>query len=133
MLIGELAKRMGCDTPTIRFYEREQLLPKPGRTDAGYRIYSSEHVARLQFILRCRSLGMRLDDIRQLQDVQTHPDRACSDIDLLLERHIDAVRERITALADLEIKLLELRRCCGQKTSVGECGILSALSLPLLD
>ncbi|WP_213989911.1 Cd(II)/Pb(II)-responsive transcriptional regulator [Sodalis sp. dw_96] len=133
MLIGELAKRTGCDTATIRFYERERLLPKPARTDGGYRTYSMEHDARLRFVLRCRSLGMRLDEIRQLQDLQTHPDRACSDIDLLLERHITAVRERINALAELEIKLHELRRCCGQKTSVGECGILLALSLPLIE
>ncbi|XBS68735.1 Cd(II)/Pb(II)-responsive transcriptional regulator [Acerihabitans sp. KWT182] len=130
MLIGELAKRTGCDTATIRFYERERLLPAPGRSEAGYRLYSQEHDTRLRFILRCRQLGMRLHEIRQLQELQTHPNRACDDIDALLERHIALVRQRITALNELEIKLHELRGCCRQKTKVGECGILTALTLP---
>ncbi|TKI06803.1 Cd(II)/Pb(II)-responsive transcriptional regulator [Martelella alba] len=127
MRIGELAKRVGCDTATIRYYERERILPEPGRTRSGYRRYGEDHAVGLGFVLRCRSLGLSLDEIRQLQRLQAQPELACSDVDRLLERHIAAVRERLAALKELELKLLELRRCCGEKTRVADCGILSAL------
>ena len=55
MRIGELAKRSDCPVETIRYYERERLLPKPRRTSGNYRLYGAEHVARLAFVRRCRS------------------------------------------------------------------------------
>lgn len=66
MKIGELAKATDTQVETIRYYEREELLPEPSRTDANYRIYGKPHVERLVFIRHCRSLDMTLDEIRKL-------------------------------------------------------------------
>lgn len=63
MKIGELAKATDCAVETIRYYEREQLLPEPARTDGNYRLYTQAHVEWLTFIRNCRTLDMTLDEI----------------------------------------------------------------------
>jgi DNA-binding transcriptional MerR regulator len=60
MRIGELAGLTGYQVETVRYYEREGLLPAPGRSAGNYRVYAPEHAARLAFIHRCRSLDMSL-------------------------------------------------------------------------
>lgn len=64
--IGELAKRTGCEVVTIRYYEKEGLLPEPARSDGNFRLYGAAHVERLRFIRHCRSLDMSLSEIRTL-------------------------------------------------------------------
>lgn len=64
MRIGELAKITKTKTETIRFYEKEGLLPQAVRTASNYRSYGAEHGQRLSFIRRARDLGFRLDDAR---------------------------------------------------------------------
>ena len=58
MKIGELAKLADCQVETVRYYEREGLLPAPARSEGNYRLYSSEHLERLTFIRNCRTLDM---------------------------------------------------------------------------
>jgi MerR family copper efflux transcriptional regulator len=64
--IGELAARCGVSRDTIRFYEREGLLPVPRRTPSGHRFYDSEAMDRLGFIRGARRLGLTLQDIGEL-------------------------------------------------------------------
>ncbi len=45
MKIGELGKQADCQVETIRYYEREGLLPVPGRSEGNYRVYGKEHLA----------------------------------------------------------------------------------------
>ncbi|MFO1378776.1 MAG: MerR family transcriptional regulator [Chitinivorax sp.] len=66
MKIGELAQQAGCSVETIRYYEREGLLPLPGRTSGNYRHYDAAQLERLQLIRRCRTLDMTHDEIRTL-------------------------------------------------------------------
>jgi len=47
MTIGELARRTGCGIETIRYYEHEGLLPKPGRTSGNYRRYGPRRPPRI--------------------------------------------------------------------------------------
>src|ERR1700733_2567516 len=47
--IGELSKATGVKVVTIRYYEHVNLMPAPPRTRANYRVYSREHLHRLQF------------------------------------------------------------------------------------
>ncbi len=54
--IGELAKRTECQAETIRYYEKEGLLPQPSRSGGNYRLYDEEHIERLRFIRHCRTL-----------------------------------------------------------------------------
>ena len=70
MKIGELAKLTDCQVETIRYYERERLLPEPARSEGNYRLYTQAHVERLTFIRNCRSLDMTLEEIRSLLNLR---------------------------------------------------------------
>ena len=50
LTIGALAKQVGVNLETVRFYERRRLLPAPPRSDSGYRLYPAEAARRLRFI-----------------------------------------------------------------------------------
>ena len=103
MQIGELAKKSGCDTETIRYYEREGLLPAPARTSSGYRRYEPQHLEQLAFIRHCRSLDMSLADIRRLQDYHQHPSAApCDDINALLDAQLGRIQQQIASLQRLQ-------------------------------
>jgi MerR family mercuric resistance operon transcriptional regulator len=125
--IGEVAERGGVNLQTIRFYEREGLLPEPPRLASGYRIFPETAVRRVRFIKRAQELGFSLTEIRDLLSLRESGGVGA-----------DAVRERAKAkIADIEEKLRTLRamkdalnrlaeRCpgCGP---LSECPILDAL------
>ena len=112
--IGELAKQTGCLVETIRYYEREGLLLEPARSEGNYRLYTDIHVERLQFIRHCRSLDMTLEEIRNLLRFRDAPNENCSDVNALLDEHIEHVSNRIRELRFLQKKL---RRSCGAYAS----------------
>ena len=64
--IKELSERSGVKIPTIRYYERQGLLPEPVRTGTGQRRYGTVDVARLRFVRFGRELGMEVGKIRAL-------------------------------------------------------------------
>lgn len=66
LTIGRLARRSGVSVGTLRFYERQGLLPDPGRNEAGYRYYAADNIDRLMFIKRTKALGFSLIQIRSL-------------------------------------------------------------------
>ena len=122
MKIGELAKATDCAVETIRYYEREQLLPEPARTEGNYRQYTQAHVERLTFIRNCRTLDMTLDEIRSLLRLRDSPDDACGSVNALIDEHIEHVQARIDGLVALQEQLVELRRRChAQGRSVRSC------------
>lgn len=127
MRIGQLAQQTGVDTQTIRFYERQGLLPPPEREDNGYRTYKAGHADKLLFIRRCRSFGMSLEEIGVLQSYQEQPQQPCVAINELLDRHIAQVRAQIASLHALENQLVTLRGCCDNERQSLDCGILSGL------
>lgn len=66
MKIGELAHRAEVGIDTVRYYERQGLLPAPERLASGYRRYDQSDVARLRFVRRAKALGFTLIEIREL-------------------------------------------------------------------
>lgn len=128
MKIGELASATSTAIETIRFYEREGLLPSPARTAGNFRVYEDERAQRLAFIRHCRSLDMTLEEIRVLLEFKDHPSKSCADVNVLLDEHIGHVAARIKELRVLEKHLKELRLRCGEARSGAECGILNGLS-----
>src|SRR2546429_9980506 len=64
--IGRLAKHTGTNIETIRYYERVGLWSAPARSAGGYRLYGTEHLKRLNFIRRARTLGFSIDEVRTL-------------------------------------------------------------------
>jgi Cd(II)/Pb(II)-responsive transcriptional regulator len=128
MKIGELATKAECDVQTVRYYERTGLLPAPERTHSNYRTYGPKHLKRLQFIRRCRSLDMALDEVRVLLSFLEHPEKNCASVNQLLDTHIGHVRTRLAELAELEVELNRLRRQCRKIQTADECGILRQLN-----
>ena len=125
--IGDLAKRAQCPAETIRYYEREGLLPEPTRTAGNYRLYSRAHLERLAFIRNCRSLDMTLEEIRQLLRVRDVPGENCDAAHRLLDEHIAHVATRVTELQQLERQLKALRRQCAPARLEKNCAILDGL------
>lgn len=128
MKIGELAKATGTPVETIRFYEREGVLPVTNRSEGNYRIYGPVHEERLAFIRRCRSLDMALHEIRTLLRFREAPQENCGQVNALLDDHIGHVAARIRELKDLEKQLKALREQCQEVQGAVECGILKELS-----
>lgn len=127
MRIGELAQTSGTPIETIRFYEREGLLPAAARTEGNYRIYTPQHADRLGFIRQCRSLDMTLDEVRALIALRESPAADCGGVNALLDQHIGHVAQRIRELRTLEQDLKALRARCSAPHAVSECGILDGL------
>ncbi|AMN49664.1 MerR family transcriptional regulator [Psychrobacter sp. P2G3] len=126
--IGELATRTGATVETIRYYEKEKLLPEPLRSQGNYRLYNEGHIERLQFILHCRTLDMTLDEVRTLLQYRDKPDENCGEVNVLLDEHIKAVKIRMEELAQLKQHLLVLRQKCASEAPAESCGILHALA-----
>ena len=127
MRIGDLTAATGIPVETIRFYEREGLLPKARRTDNNYRVYGAAHAERLAFIRHCRNLDMTLDEVRALLRLREQPARDCAEVDALLDEHIGHVKQRIRELRALEKDLKLLRARCAGTHAIDDCGILSGL------
>ncbi|MBL1433264.1 MAG: transcriptional regulator [Gammaproteobacteria bacterium] len=126
MKIGELSKHANCKIETIRYYEKIELLPKPLRTDGGYRIYNESHLKRLVFIRRSRELGFTIEDIRVLLQLVDGGSYSCNDIKLIAIKHINDIRQKISDLKKLEKTLSRISsKCSGNSTP--ECPIIDAL------
>lgn len=128
MHIGDLARLTGCSVETIRFYEKERLIPQP-RRDIGnnYRLYGKQHAEDLLLIRRCRTLDMTLNEIRRLLQLREMPRENCLAVCDLLDEHIGHVRTRIAELEQLQTQLDSLRQCCSGNQTAVQCGILSKL------
>jgi MerR family mercuric resistance operon transcriptional regulator len=127
--IGILAKRSGVNVETIRYYERIGLLPAPPRSAGGYRIYSSAHADRLQFVRRARDLGLSLDEVRHLLGLADQKSRSCGKVHNLAARHLAGIRGRIADLKRMERVLSRLVQACA-KGELPNCPLLEALAHP---
>jgi Cd(II)/Pb(II)-responsive transcriptional regulator len=131
MKIGELALATQTPAETIRYYEREGLLPRAARADNNYRTYGPEHQQRLAFIRHCRGLDMSLDEIRALLDVWDDPRKNCDAVNELLDAHLGHVVKRIRELRALKRQLEALRTRCNGGQTGSRCGILHELGQAL--
>lgn len=128
MRIGELARQAGTEVETIRYYEKEGLLSAPARNASGYRMYQSQHLSELNFILHCRSLDMSLAEIRQLANYRDNPALGCAETNAMIDQHIHNVHQQLDKLHRLEQQLIMLReRCTDEYPANKHCGILQTL------
>jgi len=127
MKIGELGERTGVDGATIRYYEREGLLPQARRSANGYRHYGERHAERLAFIRHCRPLDMPLAEIRTLLALASAPEVSCARVNGLIDEQLARLHARLASMKALERKLQALRRRCNSKGARNPCGILEDL------
>lgn len=99
MNIGEVSKRSDVNSKMIRRYEELGIIPKAGRSDAGYRQYSDNDVHVLRFVKRARELGFSMKDIKQLVSLWRNKGRSSSQVKNIALKHVK----------ELEIKLAEIQ------------------------
>jgi Cd(II)/Pb(II)-responsive transcriptional regulator len=128
MQIKDLAAATGVDADTIRFYEKQGLLPAPARLGNGYRNYGASHLERLSFIRHCRALDMPLAEVQRLLGFVDDPSTHCADVNDLVDAQLARVRARLASMRALERQLMQLRaRCEVSPPGGGACGILAEL------
>jgi MerR family mercuric resistance operon transcriptional regulator len=123
--IGTAARRSGVGVETIRYYEREGLVPAPPRRGNGRRDYDEAAVARLHFVRRCRSFGFSLAETRQLLALAGQAETNCAAAAEVGAHLLLQVRERLAELARLEAALAQVTSTCGAGRS--DCGLLRVL------
>ena len=124
---GRLAARLGCNSETIRYYERVGLMAAPMRSARGYRLYNESAQTRLRFILRARGLGFGIAELSSLLGLLDRGNYGCGEIRDLTVRHLDEVRAKIADLRRLERTLAEISARC-EGGDIPECPIIDALN-----
>ncbi|MEL1264390.1 MerR family DNA-binding protein [Pseudoxanthomonas putridarboris] len=128
MNIGQLARQAGVAIDTIRYYERQRLLPEPQRSPSGYRRYESGDVVRLHFIRRAKTLGFALDDIRELLALSDGRDGDMAAMKSAASTKLAVVEQRLQELARMRDALRDLVDACPGHGALAQCPILNALA-----
>jgi MerR family mercuric resistance operon transcriptional regulator len=132
LLIGAVAKMSETSIDTIRFYEKNGLIPPPSRRESGYREYPGETVARLAFIRNAKELGFTLSEIREMLDLRTTPGTPCQSVQKLAEDKIRVATEKIERLIRIRAALETLVEACrAPDHPTSDCPILDALDISL--
>src|SRR6266478_7711913 len=89
--IGAVAKAVGVSVQTLHYYERLELLPKPKRSAANYRLYPPEAVRRVRFIKKAQALGLTLEETKQILDLKDHGREPCRKVAELGKKHLHEI------------------------------------------
>jgi MerR family copper efflux transcriptional regulator len=127
MNIGEAAKESGVNAKLIRHYEAIGIIPKAGRSESGYRLYSETDVHILGFVKRARGLGFSMKEIKKLVGLWRNKSRASSDVKVLAQKHIEDMELKILELQALVKTLKHLAKTC-QGNDRPQCPILEGLA-----
>lgn len=128
LTIGAVARRVGVAIDTIRYYEREGLLPAPERRASGYRSYGEDAVRRLRFIRRAKDLGFTLEEIRDLLALSADRQRGVEVVKTRAEQRLAAIDARLAELTRVRNGLEQLINACPGHGAPEDCPILKALT-----
>ncbi len=111
--IGELAKKLGITTRTIRYYEEIGLMGPPERMGGGRRLYNKDDILRMKFILKLKELGITLNEMQELAenfDINNQNfDTITPKLLDILDRHINKVDDKISNLSSLRKDIVDYR------------------------
>lgn len=125
--IGQVAERGGVNLQTIRYYEREGLLPEPPRLQSGYRMFPEDTVRRVHFIKRAQDLGFTLSEIKVLLALRISRKRDSAEVRKLAQAKLSDIDQKIRTLSNMKRVLGDLiERCSGCGPS-SECPILDSI------
>jgi DNA-binding transcriptional MerR regulator len=122
--MGEVSKKLRLNPQTFYFYERIGLMPSPQRTESGYRLFSQWDVDRLTFITRAKSLGLTLDEIKEILELKEGKLLTCRAVYERLNKKVRAIKENIQELQVLHDELLPLVEQCQINLEQSECVVL---------
>ncbi len=124
--VGEVSRRLDLNPQTLYFYERIGLIPSPQRTEAGYRLFSQQDVDRLTFITRAKSLGLSLDEIKDILALKDGRLLTCQAVYERLSKKVSEIEDTIRRLQVLHDELTPLVKQCyaNLQTTDRECVVL---------
>lgn len=125
--IGELAQLSGVNLQTVRYYERQGLLPKPLRTPSGYRLFSTDSFHRLRFIRHAKRAGFSLIEIRKLLSLRTTPGATRAEVRAHAEAKVVDIDAKIKSLKAMRRTLQKLIEGCQGSGPLNDCPILEGL------
>lgn len=124
---SDVARQGGVNLESIRFYEREGLLPRPPRTASGYRVFTPDDVRRVRFIKRAQELGFSLREIKDLLALRFDPDTSCADVRKRAETKLADIDRKISDLKRMRKVLARLTTACPGRGNLDGCPILESL------
>ncbi|MCG5056725.1 MAG: MerR family transcriptional regulator [Limnoraphis sp. WC205] len=110
--VGEVSRKLGINAQTIYFYERIGLIPSPQRSESGYRLFSEQDIERLLFIHRAKSLGLTLEEIRDILALKDGKKLTCQALHQRLLNKIKLIEKQMIQLQLLHEELLPLVEQC---------------------
>lgn len=125
MTIGQLAATGGVNVETIRYYQREKLLPTPRRVHGAIRRYGGEDLKRLLFIKRAQVLGFSLAEITLL--LKLSEGEHCKETQALAEKKLTTVEQKLADLRAIESVLTKLISSCRRGKNGCGCPIIENL------
>lgn len=126
--VGALASAASIGRDTIRHYERTGLLPPPGRTASGYRLYSEIDLERVQFIRKAKRLGFTLQEIGQLLSLRSSTSARTADVLRVTQNKINQAEARIAELIAIKNALEQVAADCPVDAPASDCPILAYIS-----
>jgi len=127
LTIGQVAKATQVTVETIRFYEKQGLIPLPGRSEAGYRQYRPDTVKRVFFIQRTKEVGFTLKEVKELLLLRQKPGTSCTEIKLLSLEKIAEVEKKMHDLERIRKALSRMVMRCSGSGDLSGCPILETL------
>ncbi len=125
--ISKVAEQVGVNLQTIRYYEREGLLPEPPRLASGYRVFPEQTVRRVRFIKRAQELGFSLAEIRELLMLRVDHQRDRAAVRDIARAKLAQIDEKVQSLQAMKRALEHLTDKCAGHGPASDCPILEAL------
>ena len=125
--IGQLAQRTAVNLQTIRYYEREGLLPEPPRLSSVYRLYTESMVRRVRFIKRAQEIGFSLAEIRELLSLRADGQRERNEVRAIAQAKIADIEDKMRTLKAMKTVLNRLTERCSGCGPASECPILESI------
>ncbi len=108
MYVGKLASSVGLSAQAIRYYERLGLLEKPSRMSSGYRVYSPATLERVRFIKKAQTLGLSLEEIREVLRLKYSGQSPCDCVRGVLKGKLRDLKKQ---MAEMEQLRREIEAC----------------------
>src|SRR5574341_433884 len=127
LTIGQLAKEVGVNVQTVRYYERRGLLSPSAREPSGYRLYGTNEVLRLHFIKNAQALGFTLQEIAELLGLRVSSTARCGDVQGKAQAKLKQVEGKLRDLRAMAQALRGLINACKAGQPTDRCPILQSL------
>jgi DNA-binding transcriptional MerR regulator len=128
LTIGKIASLAQVSADTLRYYERERLIPPAAKSAAGYRLYERDALRRIRFIKQAQQCGFTLTEIRALLALRGNNAACCRDVRRVAfekKMQLDAKIKEMKVMSKALTHLID--ECSADSRPLDDCPILAAL------